>query len=241
MTAMEIIKAMMREIRVLAVGEVPSASDAEVCLEALNGLVDAWQVEPNFASYRTEVVFTLTGGAQFEQIGSGLAIDVAAPVRIEGGFCRDSERDYPFDPCAHQEYTEIRDKGTASFTPCAAHYDGNGKVFFWPPAASDMECHLFVLAPLQRFANLTTDYPLPPGYAKTLKLTGAEEIADQFHKAASPSLARRAANARRVLKRSNVQVPQMDVCSEIGHLVVSRSGVGNYVADEDGELIELES
>mgnify|MGYP000653241508 FL=1 len=56
---------------------------------------------------------------------------------------------------------------------------------------------------LQSFPTLTTDVALPPGYKRAIELSLAEEFAPEFDTEAGRTLVKKAAAARRNIKRIN--------------------------------------
>jgi hypothetical protein len=63
---------------------------------------------------------------------------------------------------------------------------------------------------LSAFADLVTDYSIAQGYQRALELSLAEELAMGLRDLPAV-VVRNAANARRVIRRSNVEVPLLNV------------------------------
>ncbi|HQS64972.1 MAG TPA: hypothetical protein PKV65_16605, partial [Acidovorax defluvii] len=111
-----------------------------------------------------------------------------------------------------ETYASISLKTVSSTFPQYIYYDGNmptANLFFYPAPVAGVEFHLAVQTQLTAFANLATDYTLAPGYAKALQYSLAEELAPGI-KEVPMSLMRIAANARRAIRRTNVDVPLLD-------------------------------
>lgn len=214
-TALQIIESAMGKINMIAAGETLSAEDADLCLSRLNTMVDAWGLENLMCYTTTETTFTLPANTTSRTIGTGQQINVARPVRIElGSFTRISGIDRQLTPASEREYNSISLKSTASGWPVVAHFDGGsptGNVYFWPPASEAAEVHLVTLAPISQFADLATEYTLPPGYQRALENNLAVEIAPDFRREVSPMVAGAAANSKRQIKRMNHKAPQMDM------------------------------
>src|SRR3990172_443967 len=100
-TALDIIKGAMGNIRTLGAGETPSAEDAEVCLTALNNMLDTWSSEGLMIYALSTDQKALTIGKRDYTIGSGGDIDSIRPDSIiaESSFIRDaSGYDTPLRP-----------------------------------------------------------------------------------------------------------------------------------------------
>ena len=229
-TALEIIESAMGKINMLAAGETVSAEDADLCLSRLNSLVDAWGLESLMAYTTTETVFTLPANTTSRTIGAAQQINVARPVRIElGSFVRVGSNDYPLDAVGEPDYNGIALKSTQNGWPSKCHFDGGsptGNVFFWPPASQSVEVHLVTLAPLSQFADTATDYTLPTGYKRALEFNLAIEIAPDFRAQVNPYVAGAAANSKRLIKRMNLSVPQLDMPVSLGRS--SSPSIGDF-------------
>lgn len=213
-TSLQIIESAMSKINILSIGEVVSAEDSQLGLDRLNALIDALLIEPTFQFQSTETTFTLPASTQTRTIGTGMQINVARPTRIEPSFVRVDGIDYPLEPIGENEYNAITLKTVSSFVPSVCFFDSGsptGLVYFWPTASVSCEVHLFTLTALTQFADLTTDYTLPPGYQRYLEFALAVEIAPDFRVQPSPQVLGQAAASKRVIKRSNHQTPQLEV------------------------------
>jgi hypothetical protein len=219
-TALEIIESAMGKINMLAAGETVSAEDAALCLSRLNSLVDAWGLENLMAYTTTETIFTLPANTTSRTIGAAQQIAVARPVRIElGSFTRLSGIDRPLEPTGEVDYNSIALKSSQSGWPSKCHFDGGsptGNVFFWPPASEAVEVHLITLYALSQFADTATDYTLPTGYKRALEFNLSVEVAPDFRAQVSPYVAGAASNSKRLIKRMNHTVPQLDMPRNMG-------------------------
>lgn len=212
-TALQIIEAAMGKINVLAVGETVSAEDADLCLDRLNTLRDSLLLEPTFQYKNTETSFTLPAATTSRTIGASQQINVARPVKIEiGSFTRIDSIDYPLEPVSQAEYNDISQKSLAGYAPEVCFFDGGsptGNVYFWPPTTASVEVHLVTMTAVTPFADLDTDYDLPPGYRRYFEYGLAVEIAPDFRVAVNPMIAGAASNAKRAIMRMNRKVPQL--------------------------------
>jgi hypothetical protein len=72
------------------------------------------------------------------------------------------------------------------------------------------------LAALSQFADTATDYTLPTGYKRALEFNLAVEVAPDFRAQVSPYVAGAASNSKRLIKRMNHTVPQLDMPRNMG-------------------------
>src|SRR5690606_29570497 len=89
-------------------------------------------------------------------------------------------------------------------------------LFLYPVPTGAYELHLPVWLPLSGFADLQTNYLLPPGYRRALEYSLAEELAPGL--AEVPGyVTKTAAQARRNIKRVNRETPVLDVPVDLQH------------------------
>lgn len=210
-TALQIIDRAYSLLGYKAAGEVLSSDDAAYALDALNAMLDGWNTQAMSIVSVGEVVASVSGVSA--TVGPGLQFDMPRPVRVEdGSFSRVNGIDYPVKWIDRATYAGIALKTVRGYFPQYAYYDANmptASVFFYPAPVAAVEFHLAVQTQLTSFANLATDYPLAPGYAKALQYSLAEELAPGI-KEVPISVVRTAANARRAIRRTNVNVAQLD-------------------------------
>lgn len=180
-------------------------------LSALNAMIDGWNTQRMYIITVGEVVGTVS--AVSATVGPGLTFDTPRPVAVEdGSFTRSGGLDYPVEWIDHVAYNNISLKTVQSTFPQYAHYDEampTGNIYFYPVPDAPIEFHLAIQVQLTEFADLFTDYPLAPGYLKAIQYSLAEELAPGI--ANLPiSVMRTAASARRAIRRSNVDVPELD-------------------------------
>lgn len=211
-TALKIINRAYGAIGYKATGEVLSGEDASEALDVLNSMIDGWNTQRLFIVAVDNVVGNVSGASA--TVGTGLTFNTPNPVDIEaGGFVRVNGVDYPLELIDRQTYEGLALKTVSSTYPQYAYfYRGvsSSTVYFYPAASGAVEVHLPFQVQLAEFADLTADYSLAQGYRLALQLSLAEELAMGVREVPA-LLARKAANARRVIRRSNVKVPLLDV------------------------------
>ena len=193
-----------------AAGETLSAEDADYGLQALNAMLDGWNTQSMSIISVGEVIASVSGISA--TVGPGMDFDTPRPVRVEdGSFSRINGIDYPVKWIDRATYANITLKTVRSHYPQYAYYDANmptATVFFHPVPSSGVEFHLAVQTQLTEFNDVNAPVTLAPGYRKAIEYSLAEELAPGI-KELPMTVIRTAANARRVMRRTNVDVPLM--------------------------------
>jgi hypothetical protein len=216
-TANSIIRQALGKLGIAAPGQVVSPGDAQACLQSLNTMLDAWAVESLYAYATQTITGTLPASTATRTIGpTGQLVATPRPVRLEDGcFFTAGGIDYPITTVTEGEYNGIGLKDVASLGPRWVFYRPtlpNGLLSFFPLAAPAVTLSLVVQQQISAFATLTTNYTLPPGYERALVFSLSEEVAADYEREVPPTVTRNAAAARRLIKRTNHTVPQLDVC-----------------------------
>ena len=211
-TALQIVDRAYSLLGYKAAGEALSGDDAQYGLDALNSMIDGWNTQSQFIVSVNEVVAIVS--SQSATVGAGLNFDTVRPAAIKNGaFARLNGVDYALAEIDREQYERITLKTVYSTFPQYFYYDGNtdtARVWFYPVPSGAVEIHLPCAVYLTQFADLATVYTLVPGYKLALEYSLAEELAPGI-KDLSMAVVRKAANARRAIRRTNVDVPQMNV------------------------------
>lgn len=209
--ALDIIERAYSLLGFKAAGEPLSGDDAEYALNALNSMVDGWNTQINFLTAITDVVATVSGISA--TVGTGQTFNTTRPTFIaDGAFARLNGVDYTMEQISREQYNDIAVKTITSSFPQYFYYESDlsgPRVFFYPAPVAAVEIHLPCAQYLSEFADLATDYLVAPGYRKALEYSLAEELAPGV-KPLDPLIVRTAFNARRAIRRSNVNVPLLD-------------------------------
>jgi hypothetical protein len=214
-TANTIIRDAMVGIGAIGTTETPGADEGALALRHLNRMLDTWKLHGLFAYAVSEQVFSLTSAMQTRTIGSGGQVNTTRPIRVEtGSFVRVSSVDTPLRIASRDQWGSIDLKTLAGAPPEWVYYEATsplGILHFWPQA--DCEVHLMLQTQLTAFADLATNYTLPPGYEEALELSLAERLCASFSRPVPADLKISAANARRAIKVANNQVPELEIPS----------------------------
>lgn len=213
-TALDIIGPALGLLGIRTPGDAVGPAEAEVCLERLNTWLDSQRVGPLNSYATTTVTGTLPANTSIITVGpTGTIVITPRPIRIEtGSFYTQDGQDWPLIPITQAQYNGILTKGIASPGEKCAFYNpsmSDGTLFVYPQASESVTLSLVCLLQLTEFADLTTNYVLPPGYRRMLVFTLAEEVAADFEREIPPTVARNAANARTAVRNANHTVPQL--------------------------------
>ncbi|MGL4576924.1 MAG: hypothetical protein ACRCV9_19205 [Burkholderiaceae bacterium] len=216
--AIDLIKEALEVSKIVSAGDSPSPDDVEVSFRHLNTMIDGWGLDSAFA-YTTKVFnVTLTSGQSQVTIGPTGQIVTARPVALdpatvvlEGGQPRDTLL------VGEQEFYRLEPAGG---TPCRVFYKPDfpvGVINVWPAAAGGEVLRVVANLEVLPFADLTTDFPLPPGYRLAIVSNLAKRIAPVFHAELDQQTKDDAANSMRMVKTRNIRVPQLDVGQFAGY------------------------
>ena len=219
-TANDIIGDALGKLGIASPGDAHSAEDVQLGLTSLNRLVDAMALTPSAAYAVSEVVTSVTAGAQSLTIGAAQQIAIARPVRLEPGcFTRLGGIDTPLRVVDFSEYAAAVQKSLGSTYADVVYYDRQmptGRVYLWPaPAACAL--HLQVAQVISEFTGLHTAYTLPPGFRSALGYMLAEELAPDFGATLQPATIRRSYAAQRAVRRANTNIPHLGVVGAPAH------------------------
>jgi len=232
-TALELIESAMSKINMLAAGETVSAEDAAVGIKRLNTMMDAWEGENLFNYATIDTIFTLPANTTSRTIGPSMQINVARPVKIlPGCFSRIGGIDYHLLDITEAEYNALSLKSSiGSVAPSVCFYDGGnptGNVYFWPTASTSVEVHLITPQTGTVALDVTTSFVFPPGYQRMIEYSLAIEMAPDFNTTASNAVIGAALNAKRLVRRTNARIPQLDMPTFGGRGSSPSDFIGGY-------------
>ncbi len=200
--AIEIITdAMTFGLNRLSPGETLDADTANVCLQALNSIIDEINGLESFL-YREQLVQSapITGtvaslGVAWPSISPGSKI-LSATVQYQVGL------DYPMESLTMDQYSAIPLKSTSVFPRYYAH-DGYANVFLYP-AAAGQTVTLRVHQYFSQFADYSTDYGMPAGFRSAFADLLTKKMAKVLLGATTPEIEVAAAAANRRLSSQTV-------------------------------------
>lgn len=214
-----------------------AAEDASLGLRVLNRIVDGLGVENLMTLATVFQPVTVNAGVASRTIGTAGDVAVSRPVRFElGAYVRVDGVDHSLTPLTRQQYGSISDKTTQG-VPRHFYYEPTtsalGTIYFWPVPSAAVTCYMPIQTRLTQFADLTTTYGLADGYEGFLTAETAVKLAPFYNREAPGSVIAEARNLRRMIKRANFQVPQLQ-CADL--VVMGREGSADGNAVVSGDL-----
>lgn len=212
-TAQDIINKSMRLLGLLAAGEVPTSAEAQDSLYSLNSIIDSYAANPQYYFCTQAEQFALINAQNTYTIGNDADVSPAAdwvtqrPIRIVGAFVRVNNVDTPLALITEQYWTNIAAKLIAG-TPTKLLYRPNtpyGQILLYPTPNSPISIFIKSEKMILRYASLSSNQYLPPGYQRLLELSLAMELAPEYGSQVKPEIL---ANLRADLDsliRTNIQ------------------------------------
>lgn len=208
MTVAELIRGAFRSLGVLAAEETPTAAEETNALESLNDMLDSWAGErlALFATLRSE--YALTPGLSPHTIGTGGTFDTTRPVRVDrASLVTPAGGEVPLPLLSDAEWQNAQGK-TAQGTPVGLWVESSYplmQLHFIPIPTGPESLVLYTWQQLGRFPAVSTDFDMPPGYARALRYNLAKELAPEYGHTLSAELADVANESKSTLKRLNSQ------------------------------------
>jgi hypothetical protein len=224
-TALDIISRSMRLIGVLGEDEEPSGAMSDDALDALNQLIDAYQLQSLLALVQERYVFDLVADQNSYTIGpSALTPDFStgtqprpSSLAAAGLLLNDADPavEVPLSLMTEQSYQQLGIKDYENPQPISVFYEPTmptGTVIVWPtPTTSTNDLVLYVPLVTAQFADLSTSYTLAPGYARMFAYNLAVELATEYGKEVPPRVAVTAADSLRDVKIANYAMTDLGV------------------------------
>lgn len=213
-TAREICTDALRLDGIIAANEPGDAADLDLCLRRLNGMLSSWSINRNNILSTVLETFPLVLNQASYTIGVGGNFNTAVPIKVEEAtFIRYQTVDYILKSIDEDQYSSIPYKGNGGI-PYAFWFDRSptlATIYFYPIPQSGQVLNLHSVKPFTAFANLDTVYTFAPGYEETMAYCLAERIAPAFEREVPKFVVVEAMKLRKSLKRSNVNIPTMDI------------------------------
>ncbi len=242
LTGRTLVTDSMLLIGAIASGETPSGAELTDGLRRLNELIDNWSLQALTALVNERHVLTLTASTGTYTLGptstSGASWIVGArpDVLTNAGLLLNSSNPLPIEIArsilTDDEYANItiKDLSTTLFT--SVYYNPtspDGTVVLWPiPSVNTNDLVLYYDSILAQFADLTTQYRLPAGYAKALRYNLAVELAPEFGRQVDPVVLMTASASLRQVKAANLKMAELSLDPALSG---NRQGAYNVYSD----------
>ena len=213
-TALALIKRAMRLLGVYSKGEAPDADEAQDGLSALNSLLDSLSNDSLQVFARSVDAIALSAGTASVTVGPSGGTVTDRPVQVlDESYLQIGDVSHPLDLLTLDEWNAIGIKTLAGL-PRALYVQPDMPditVHIWPQPSEAATLHLWSRKQLASFPSLTTQMQLPPGYERMLAFLLAIDLAPDFQVEPPAAVVRGAASARRSIKRTNLEVPVLDM------------------------------
>jgi hypothetical protein len=208
-SAYDLIVSTFRLIGVTAVGETPTADEANDALNTANDLLESWSTESLSIWQTDNEVFPLVAGQQIYTIGPGANFNTTRPVRISGAFCTVNAVDFPVEIIGLDDFNDISVKQTQSDITerlCYINTNTTGVIKIWPvPTTNATTLSLNTDLVLTKIPTLATLLSFPPGYMLAFRYTLGVMLWPEYKagQPIDPTIASIAQGAHANIKRAN--------------------------------------
>jgi hypothetical protein len=200
-------------------GELPSPSEAQDGLQALNQMIEAWSVERLAIFTVTPKTFPLIDGKQTYTVGTGGDFNIPRPPQIDWlSIVYQANPPQPLEmPIRYitdpAEWRGITLKNFTNIFPSAA-LDDQGFPFrtltFWPiPSGASLQVVIYSWQALAEFPDGGTVLTFPPGYAEAIRFNLAVRLAPEFGRSAPVDVKGLAVEALARVRRANMHPIEM--------------------------------
>lgn len=203
-TALDIIKASLRNISVLGTGVSLDDEEANDAFLMLNGFLAALSAQGGMVFYKTNETFNLTAASSYT-IGTGGDFNTSRPNIITNITVNNGSSDRKLYAMDEMEYASISVKSTGG-TPDSYFYDGNyplGKIYFYPTPVGTETVTIYSQKPLDQFTGLSDTFEMPEENRLMLEFGLSELIAPQYEREASPTVRKMAKHFRNIVFAQN--------------------------------------
>lgn len=192
-TAATFINDAMTDLGCLRPGQVATTDLLSAGLRALNQMLDGWLIEELLVPASPAQIFNLTAGLQTYIIGPGQVapnFDAERPTEIDiANIVLNTVSPVlrtPLEIINVEQKAAIPVQDLPNTLPTRLYYernfnitDGSARIYIWGGAINSYQLELFTWdqSVLRAFADLTTAYIYPPGYARLIQKNLAVEIA----------------------------------------------------------------
>lgn len=211
-TVLDFITDAYQESGLIAIGEAPTAAEAQKGLTKLNDMLDSWALDSLLVYSTVPEVFDLVGGQSIYTMGVGGNFNVERPISIVSAYLRSVNNiDTPLMVTDQsQVYADITDKTILSTMPQALYDDGGyplKNLYLYPvPSDSSYKLVLWVWKSVTQFTSLNQNVFVPTGYTSAIKYNLAVLLCSAFGVEPSPVLVDAATRSKVAVERHNIKV-----------------------------------
>ncbi len=226
-TAADLIRASLREIGVLASGEVGSNDDIADGLDTLNRMLDQWAAERLMIYTTTRTTWTITASQTSYTVGTGANVAVTRPAFVSQvniiDTATDPDTEYTLQRHTEASWAAVALKALTATKPTSYYYNptfANATLWLWPvPTGTTLTGVLYAPARVASLAAQTTTVSVPPGYEEAIVKNLALKLLPSYERQPNPILVEQAKLAIGIVKRVNKRLSDahLDAAALIGH------------------------
>jgi len=220
-TLSDVITDALLDLGVLAEGETPTGAQSTQGLRRLVRFLKLCRTENLYIPLIARATATITPSQASFSVGTGGNINIVRPglQQVEKVNYLDNSLatplELPLGPLLTEaEYEAIPLKTQTNSRPIRAYYSPTyptGTLIPWPISTGASLLWVFYYhAALADFAAISDTITVPDGYEQFLVKSLAMELAPSFQRETSPELQRQAAEARRMVTRSNQRAVELN-------------------------------
>lgn len=208
-TAGDIINGSLRLLGVLAEGETPSSETSQDALDALNQMIQSWNIEKLMIYNTQDQVFTWPTDTITRTLGPTGDFVGNRPVLLEDStYYRDPSTNVSFGIkfINQQQYDGIAVKTVTSTYPQVIWVNmtyPDITMTIYPKPTRALEWHFISAQEIEQPVGLASELSFPPGYLRAFRYNLALELAPEFGVQPSQDVRRIAIVGKRNLKRIN--------------------------------------
>lgn len=214
-TAQRICTRALRIIGAIGIAETVPGDEIGAAKEGLDTLLDGWRTESLLVYVTEREIFDLVSGQQRYTIGPGANFNRQTPAWLKQASVLSltnpaMPQELPIDVLTLTQWQNVPVKNVTSTLPTQVYYDQLspiGNLDYFPiPNQVPLKTVLYCMTSMGDFADLTTVYDIPRGYARALVYNLAIELAPEYAKGnIGPDVMRIAMEAKANIKRVNLR------------------------------------
>lgn len=199
-------------------GEDPNEDDIQAAFKAFTQVREQWSNERLLHPTQVFQTFSWPSGVVSRTIGTAgnFTTSFGKPSSVEQAFVRDSSNnDYSLKQITNIEYQEIVIKSLSTSIPGFLRYDRGaantvGTLYLWPVPSQDLTLGLTSIQNLLVY-GINDTFIDPAGYQEAITYAVAIRLCPKFGQQVPPALAQIAQESKAAIKRTNVNMDEMDL------------------------------
>lgn len=217
-TVRKLVTGSMRLLNLVQANDVPTDTEIQVGVKALNVLLDSWSNDKLLIYKIQPYYFETIGGQQEYTLGPGGQWNIPRPMRIEEAYVNLTSNQgnglqttsLPISLANDSQWASIVTKRVTTQIPNILYDNGNypnRTISLYPIPTGTITIVLWLWQPLLTFNSIDDEVSFPKGYAKAIKFNLACELAPEYGRPPGAIVKDTAVNTRMALAALN-SIPQ---------------------------------